>query len=199
MQANIANVECSTDCSDELLMAAYQAGDDAAFAVIYDRYYDCVTGYVTRLLKGVFRNDVDDLVQTTFMDFHVARTHFIPGTTVKKWLMGLAAQRAIDLIRRATAKKRNINENVAFDDEVRASLVSRDSPAEKVTNQDTISRLRDLIHHLPEPEQAAVAVIYLDGCNCQKAAERLDIPLATVKARAKRGVARLQEQMANDR
>ena len=78
-------------------------------------------------------------------------------------------------------------------------LVSCDSPTEKVTNQDTISRLRDLIHHLPEPEQAAVAVIYLDGCNCQKAAERLGIPLATVKARAKRGVARLQEQMANDR
>ena len=121
MQANIANVACGIDCSDEQLMAAYQAGDDAAFAVLYDRYYDCVTGYVTRLLKGVFRNDVDDLVQTTFMDFHVARTHFIPGTTVKKWLMGLAAQRAIDLIRRATAKKRNINENVPFSDEIRAT------------------------------------------------------------------------------
>jgi RNA polymerase sigma factor (sigma-70 family) len=83
---------------DERLGALAAAGDDRAFALLYDRYERPLRGYCRRILGG--DGDVDDVMQTTvaraLAGLHLRR----PGGSWRAWLFRIAHNEAIEVLRR---------------------------------------------------------------------------------------------------
>ena len=75
---------------DEALVAACGVGDRAALGGLFDRHHEAVLRFVTRL-TGAGADDVDDIVQDTFLAARSAASRFRGGSAVRTWLLGIAA------------------------------------------------------------------------------------------------------------
>jgi RNA polymerase sigma-70 factor (ECF subfamily) len=84
--------------SDEELMAAYTAGDGAAFDELFRRYVGLLRGYLRRGYLGEV--DVQDLVQQVFLQLHRARRDYRPDRPLRPWLMTIARNVKRDYLRR---------------------------------------------------------------------------------------------------
>jgi RNA polymerase sigma-70 factor (ECF subfamily) len=76
--------------SDEALVAACGVGDPAALGALFDRHHEAVLRFVTRL-TGANEDDVDDIVQDTFLVARDAAARFRGGSAVRTWLLGISA------------------------------------------------------------------------------------------------------------
>lgn len=79
-----------SEMSDEALLAACSVGDTAALGALFDRHEEVVRRFVSRL-SGASARDADDLVQTTFLELHRSARRFGGRSTVKTWILGVAA------------------------------------------------------------------------------------------------------------
>ncbi len=74
--------------SDERLMADYAAGDADALARIFDRYAPLLLNVLRRRMSE--RDEVQDLIQQTFLQVHRARADFDPSRRFRPWLFSIA-------------------------------------------------------------------------------------------------------------
>lgn len=77
------------ELSDEALLAATGIGEQAALGALFDRFHADVYRFVARV-AATTPNDVDDLVQMTFLEVHRSAARFHGGSTVKTWIFGVA-------------------------------------------------------------------------------------------------------------
>src|SRR3954468_20058724 len=89
-------------------MAAYVAGDLAAFRELFDRY----APFLMSMIAGqpATRNDVADLVQQTFLQLHRARHAFDPRYKRRPWLLTIALN-----LRRQEARRKYRRPEVPFE------------------------------------------------------------------------------------
>ena len=80
--------ERTPEPSDRALASALAKGDQAALGAIYDRYQRDVHRFVARMMRGA---DVDDIVQTVFLEAHRSAPRFRGESSLKTWLFGIAA------------------------------------------------------------------------------------------------------------
>ncbi len=81
------------EISDEALVAACALRDRAALGALYDRFHQPVYRFLSRMV-GARRDDVDDLVQATFLEVQRAAPRFRGGSSVLTWIFGIAANLA---------------------------------------------------------------------------------------------------------
>lgn len=74
------------EMSDRALVSALAEGDQAALGALYDRYHRDVYRFGARMARGA---DIDDLVQSTFLEAHRSATRFRGDSSVKTWLFGI--------------------------------------------------------------------------------------------------------------
>ncbi len=96
------------------------------------------------------------------------------------WLATIAKRIAIDIYRREARRPTRALDDVAPDDEALVTL-----PPELDT-LDAVWRVRRAIDELPEDEAVIVRMQHLDGMTHTDIAEKLGIPLGTVKSRSHR-------------
>jgi RNA polymerase sigma-70 factor (ECF subfamily) len=82
---------------DEILMAAYQAGNEAAFCELFDRYAGRVHGFLARRLGD--RSLAEDLYQETFLRLHRSRDTYDSSRPFRAWLFGIVHNLATDALR----------------------------------------------------------------------------------------------------
>jgi len=73
--------------SDRALVSALAAGDRAALGALYDRYRQDVYRFVARMVRGA---ELEDLVQSVFLEAHRSAPRFRGESSVKTWLFGIA-------------------------------------------------------------------------------------------------------------
>src|SRR3982750_2320538 len=83
-------------------MAAYVAGDSAAFRVIFERYGPLLLRAMLRELY--VREEANDLVQQTFLQLHRARADFDHGQKLKPWVFTIALNLKREYFRRKKAR-----------------------------------------------------------------------------------------------
>ena len=71
----------------------------------------------------------------------------------------------------------------------------RENPEDLAVAADEAFRLRMALDTLPERERVVLTLAYSDGLTQSEIAERLDLPLGTVKTRTRSGLARLAEHL----
>ena len=154
------------------------AGDERALEECYRRYGPSVRGYLHRFVPPA---DVDDVLQETFLDVWRCRGQLDPGRRFEPWLFAIARRRAIDALRR---RRGVVDVGVVRD------LMGEDGDqlAEQLA---WAAEIRAALLQMPPEQREAIELAYFGQLTQREIAERLAIPLGTVKARVSRGLRRL--------
>lgn len=92
------------ELSDEALLAACGVGDPAALGALFDRYHDAVFRLVSRLIRSE-SYEIDDLVQTTFLEAWRSAKKYSARGSVKSFLFGIAANTVRHYVRAARRRR----------------------------------------------------------------------------------------------
>jgi RNA polymerase sigma-70 factor (ECF subfamily) len=140
-----------------------------------------VLGYLRRF---VARDEAEDVLQRVFYEVWRNRDRYDPTRSLEAWVLGIARKRAIDQLRRRHAKVVPIEElrEIAGDDG--RELAERYARAVEV---------RGALERLPSEQREVLTLAYFGELSQTEIADRLELPLGTVKARTFRGLHRLAD------
>ncbi len=156
---------------DELLVARFRAGDDAAFAVLHDRYRPRLLGYVRRMLPGA-RHDAEDVIQDVFMSACRGLRRDEREMNLRAWLYRVTRNRRFDEYRRRPNwMPLEADEHTAPHD-----------PAEETLRADELRRLISRIGRLPPQQRRALLKRELEGLSYAELADELGVSVPAVKA-----------------
>jgi RNA polymerase sigma factor (sigma-70 family) len=174
--------------SDEQLMAAYVAGDSAAFRVIFERYAPVLMRAMLRELY--VREEANDLVQQTFLQLHRARADFDAGQKLKPWIFTIAMNLKREYFRR---KKRRPERSLDAETTVEPAIGALG--AARVEAQRTLARV---LGTLPADQREVIELHWFDGLEFPEVAQVVGASLSAVKVRAHRGYVRLRAALGDD-
>lgn len=187
-----------TDPGDAALIQRCQAGDQAAFQVVVERYQQRLYAVAYGILHN--REDALDAVQTTFIKMHRSLDGFKSQSGLYTWLYRICTNAAIDLHRkRARRPTVEFDEAVGHSAEAGADLVGHhpdDSPRRALANRELGERIREAIAQLPDGQREAIVLREIEGMSYKEIAEALDVSVGTVMSRLHYGRKRLQELLA---
>ena len=173
--------------SDEALVALVVRGDDVALAELYDRYGRAAYSLSLRVLRD--RALAEDAVQEGFLSAWRSAAAFDPARAKPStWLLTLVHRRAVDLVRREERR--------------RGDPLPEEETAQEGTAEDEVSLreqraiVQEALGKLPPDQRAALELAYYGGYTQSELAERLGVPLGTVKSRMFAGLRRLRELLA---
>jgi len=169
---------------DEALLALIARGDDDALADLYDRF----GGVAYRLAYRILRDQVlaQDAVQEAFLGAWRTATSFDPARgKASTWLLTLVHRRAVDLVRREDRRRGDL-----LDPPPPAAVESVYETAEIREQRRTVQAA---LAQLPSEQREALELAYYGGLTQSELAERLGVPLGTVKSRMYIALTRLRE------
>ena len=172
---------------DEALPAQLARGDENALAELYDRFGRVAYGLAVRVLRDpAFAQDA---VQDAFLGAWRTAASFDPARgTTSTWLMTLVHRRAVDLVRREHRRKTEPLEG--------APAAAGKTTEEEAALREERRRVQAALAQLPPDQREALELAYYGGLSQSEPAERLGVPLGTVKSRMFVGLARLRELLA---
>lgn len=166
------------------LMQLVQAGDDAAFATLYDQLAGAVFGTVKRVLRDPAMSE--EVTQEVFVELWRTAARFDPArASVSTWAITIARRRAVDRVRREQSQRDRIERSAAQRPTV------EDSPDDTVVASLESERVSRALAELPEEQRIVIQMAFIDGDSHGEIAERLDLPLGTVKGRVRLGLKKL--------
>ena len=169
--------------SDGELLRRVGDGDGGAFEALYRRYARPVFGLALRRLGD--RGRAEEAVQETFASvWRSARTYQPDRGPGAPWLYAVARNAIVD-----GARARVEPATAEFDDEPSGEA----GPSERAEESWTSWRVHRALEELPETERVVLELAYWRGLSQSEIAERLGIPLGTVKTRTRSGLRRLAD------
>jgi RNA polymerase sigma-70 factor (ECF subfamily) len=171
-------------------MDRYAAGDDAAFAAVYDAIAPRLYGYLLRQTREASR--AEDLLQQTLLRIHRARDRFILGAEVLPWAFAIARRLFVDSLRRD--KHEVVADTAAGPD---AGPSNAPAPDELVQALELAARIDRVLATLPASQRAAFELIKQEGLTLAEAAEVLGTTVAAVKLRAHRAYEKLRAALGD--
>ena len=161
----------------------FRAGDPGGVTAVYREYGGLVYAVAHRVLGD--RTLAEDATQQAFVQAWRAAESFDPGRELGPWLATIARRAAIDVHRRQTRRPTATLDEIAPG---HPSVVTLPPSAERAYD---VWEVRQAIGELPPDEQEVVRLQHLDGLSHQEIAERVGVPLGTVKSRSHRAHRRL--------
>ena len=159
------------EISDEALLAACGVGDSAALGALFDRYHEAVYRLVSRLIRSE-SYEIDDLVQTTFLEAWRAAKKYSARGSVKSFLFGIAANTVRHYVR--SAKRRRD----AYADW--PAPLPGGSPDEAAQRAQELKRLAAALEELPHDLRTAYVLCDLEELPGVEAARVLGIRAGTL-------------------
>jgi len=162
-----------TEMSDEALLAACGTGDAPALGALFDRFHLAVYRFASRL---PMTDDLarDDLVQATFLEVRRAAPAFRGTSSVKTWILGIAANIARHTLR---AERRRRVHQAKFLERVDAAPEPLDAQLER---RKLLARVAEALSRLPRDQQIAFILCDLEQLPGVEVARVLDIPEGTL-------------------
>lgn len=167
-------------------MARYQAGDAEAFEGIYERLAGPLRGYLRRMAP--LAPDVEDLVQTTFLQLHRSRRSHLPGQPVRPWAYAIA--RHVALMHRRGAGRRAKHERLAPEELPEVPVAAR---GDQILDRLTLERALGTIG---EAGREAAWLHHVEGLSFREVAAVQGISETAAKVRAHRALVALRARLA---
>ena len=165
--------------SDFLLLARIAEGDLEAFQIFYDRFAGRVLAYVRQLSRN--RDGAEDVVQEVFVAVWRRAASFRPDRgDPAGWLYTVTRNKLVDLWRRQ-------GETAAVLDDVEPLS----EPAVPVSEHLRLTMHQALARVAPE-QRRAIEMAYFGGFTYEETAQRLDLPVGTLKSRIRSGLKSLR-------
>ena len=167
--------------TDEELFATYRAGKVEAFDELWSRYEGPLRRYARRRVGST--DEVDELVQQTFLHLHRSRRDFREGALLRPWLYTIC----LNVCRHHIRRRRRRGVSTELHDGVTPTV-----PAHDIVADEDARRVRAALAALPEHERIVIELHWLQGLGFREVAEVVGAGLSAVKVRAHRGYKRLR-------
>ena len=175
--------------SDGELLRRVGDGDGGAFEALYRRYARPVFGLALRRLGD--RGRAEEAVQETFASvWRSARTYKPERGPGAPWLYAVARNAIVD-------EARDRPQPVATD-AAEEEPASEAGPSERAELSWTSWRVHRALEELPDNERIVLELAYWRGLSQSEIADRLRIPLGTVKTRTRSGLRRLADLLEGE-
>ncbi|MEC5175350.1 RNA polymerase sigma-70 factor (ECF subfamily) [Cryobacterium sp. MP_M5] len=183
------DLESSAPASKEELLGRVAQGDEAAFGDLYDQMAPRVLGLVKRLL--VDHAQSEEVTQEIFLEIWQSASRYEAARGgASTWILTMAHRRAVDRIRSSQAG-RDRDTKIG----IRDLAVEYDNVSETVETRIEHERVEKAMSRLTELQRQAISLAYYGGLSHSEVAERLHIPLGTVKTRLRDGMIRLRDEL----
>jgi RNA polymerase sigma-70 factor (ECF subfamily) len=182
-----------TDTADQLyervLVLRCQAGDDAAFAELLERYQPRLRYYLRKMLAGT--DTADDVHQDVWFDVFRSVTRLANPGAFRAWLYRIARGRAARVLRRRRPPHQPIDD---------VEVAANGTAEEEFTAED-VARVHAALDELPPEHREVVVLRYVEDMSYEEIAQVADLPVGTVRSRlyyAKRALRRTLERTRHD-
>lgn len=172
---------------DELEIAdRFRAGDERALEAVYRRWSPLVFTLALRALGD--RADAEDATQRTFVSAWNSRASFDPERArISTWLVAIAKRRVAD-VREARTRIAAAQQELQRLADPAALVVPEIDLADRLLLADEIDRL--------EPDaRDVIRLAFYDDLTHDQIAQRLKLPLGTVKSHIRRSLTRLRRRL----
>jgi len=171
--------------SDDAILAGLSRGEEWAADALYDRVHTQVERTLRRLLRFQ-SSDLDDLVQASFeriIRFLGERT-LLPGSNLPAWASAVAANVALDFLRRRGSERRLFTQ---LGGSIDAVVASEAGPERHTDARISVVRLQALLARL-RPKHAEALVLHdVLGHDLAEIAEITGSSVAATQSRLVRG------------
>jgi RNA polymerase sigma-70 factor (ECF subfamily) len=186
--------QAAEDADSAQLIARIKAGDDELFAVVYERYFERVYGYMRLMVRT--RADAEDATQDVFVRALAGLSGYEGrGESFRGWLFAIAHNVAFSELRRAQRVEAvaDVNERYRCD--------AQATPDEAFANLQWVSDpdLQILIRRLSLAQRQVLFLRYVVGCDGSDVAQILGISPEAVWQHHSRAVAFLRKRLAEFR
>lgn len=179
--------EVSTTFDDATELARrFASGDERALAEIYGQWSSLVYSLAMRSLGDA--TDAEDATQKVFVAAWQGRERYDPArASLSAWLVGITRNTIADT-HQARSRERSITEQVA------AITGDDTAPAPEADLADRLLIADEMARLEPLP-RAVVHLAFFDDLTHLQIAERLGIPVGTVKSHIRRSLAKLRGRL----
>ena len=170
------------------LLAAVAKGDQAAFERLYGATRAKLYGVLLRILGTP--ELADDVMQETYLKVWKMAGKFDPTIASPiTWMVAIARNRAIDIVRKRA--------DVSVEDSPEAMGVASEAPPPLARREMTeeLRRLLSCLGKLDPEKQRIVLLAYYSGWSREQLAQKLDIPVNTIKTWLRRSLLEIRECM----
>lgn len=177
--------------TDAELLARVRNGDVAAFAEFYDRHAPLLFGIALRILR--VPAEAEEAFQEACVTIWERAPQAGPGSPLSLgWAVTIVRHRAIDRLR--TGHRRAELLATAEEGWPVAGGDAPDAAALSVAGE-TAAAVRRALASLPADQRIPIELAFFAGLTQQEIAGRLQLPLGTVKARIRRGMMALRDEL----
>jgi RNA polymerase sigma-70 factor (ECF subfamily) len=188
--------ETTQQIADREMLLRVSHGDQAAFSELYDRLSGPLYSLALKMLGDP--SDAQDALQEVFVQiWSRAKTYDSEKSSVFSWAVLMTRSRAIDRLR-ARDRRLRVVAGPATDETMLADATdasTAESAADTVDKNDEAAHVRSLLNNLPSEQRQAIDLAFFGHLTHHEIAARLGQPLGTIKARIRRGLLKLREQI----
>lgn len=163
-------------------------GDVSALGILYDRYGSLVYGIAMKGLRRV--TEAEDLTQEVFLCLMRTRSYDPRRGNLASYLTTLTRSRVIDRLRSQSTQYKYLNQW-----HQNQAVVDSATPMKHITQQEKRAVVREALNTLKAQQREVLELSYYEGQSQRDIAERLGVPLGTVKSWARRGLLQLRKQL----
>lgn len=176
-----------TEQLNQLLLAVAEQRDRQAFRALFGHFAPRLKAFV--MSHQTDPGTAEEVVQETMVNVWRKAAQFDAAkASASTWVFTIARNMRIDMLRRARRPEPDMND---------PAMVSEPEPLahERISHEQEAARLRAAVAELPAEQQEVLRLVFMEDITHAEAAERLGIPLGTVKSRIRLALKRVRAEV----
>jgi len=176
--------------SEQEIISLLLQQNEQGFNYLYDNYSAAIYGIITRVVSE--KEYADEIIQDVFVKIwrNIAQFDAQKGR-LYTWMINLARNTAIDYIRSKGFQNEQKNQSIP-------EFVNDSEKYATTANVDHIG-VKEVLLQLKEEWRELIDLAYYKGYTQQEIAERLDIPIGTIKTRTRNALIELKNLLKDHR
>ena len=175
---------------DAAIIARMAGGDETALGVLYDRWADAVNALAQRIVRD--EQAAEEVVEAVFWQAWQQAQRWtsergVPGA----WLLTMTRSRALDRLRSLRRRRDEQPADASIFDRIPAT----GDPLSELDAKERAAHVTAAMRTLPAEQCEVLELAYFDGLSQTEIAERLSLPLGTVKTRARLALRKLRDRL----
>ncbi len=186
-------IKITGELTDLVLLQLIGKGREEALEVFYDRYKGLIYSLTLKMVGN--SETAEEITLDTFERVWNSASSYSPErASGKTWLVSMARNRSIDFLRRRGSRPDQNPD--CWTSEGLDSLADRIDMEADITDRDLRRKVVAAMRELSPEQKAPLSLAYFGGYSQSEIAERLGLPLGTVKTRIRTAVLQLRERFS---
>lgn len=174
--------------ADQDLLALIRQGDEAAFDILFRRYYGSLVGLAESMLRT--SAVAEEVVQDVLLELWRRRETLVVTDTLRAYLFRSVRNRSLNELRRGKVEK-------AGEPYARGELSTPATAPTDLANEELSRAINAAVTALPDPCREVFEMSRTHGLKYAEIADTLGVSVKTVEARMGRALKELRERLAN--